>query len=637
MGRYEEITDEAPAAAAGGRYEEVSNAGPKLDPRGREYDPRFAPSAEDDAAELAPSSSQVLARKIKGGNSYASVMDAFARQGRAARGEPEPHGLADIVTGKAGQPTTETPGKGKAFALGGAQGVTFGFGDELAAAGEAAVSQVPGVRNFFQLFQKAGYPDISDPSLSYQERRDAYRRINKQAEEAHPVAYGGGEVVGGLITAPLAPGGAAVKGGAKAAAASAAKFGGVTGFAQGVGSSEGDLTQGEFGKVFRDAGISGLTGMGVGAALGGIGGSLVARAEQREAATLMKGIASGEGKAGRATVKAAKLLDRGEENAVSVLRENKDLAKVAAKPAKEALPVFEQHMDDVGAKLDPLYAIKDKATGGVSLVNLANFLDDEAAKLAKDPLNEQYVKAVEGIKNSLLKAWAPELGEKLAGNAKAKAAGLLDGPVFKNLEDVMVPTRDVRKVVTRLQKRGTDVINALNPGESSQMKADMAKMMKGFIDADLEIAAENSPKVAKAVAEIQQINKEYSALATMHTAIEQRGWKEATGAVSGGGHVSKLFKHGGALAAVPMLLHGNIAGAAAAAVGPHLLPYAGKAANAANAALARANRSDTLLAQTILRLIEAGIPRAAAISMAQAAHGGGVVDVGKGALQSAQQ
>lgn len=168
------------------------------------------------------------------------------------------------------------------------------------------------------------------------------------------------------------------------------------------------------------------------------------------------------------------------------------------------------------------------------------------------------------------------------------------------------------------------------------MKADMADMMKGFIDAHLDIAAETNPQTAKAVESIRDLNRQYSALASMSNAIEQRGWKETTGAMSAGGHMANLFKHGGAVAAVPMLLHGNIPAAVAAVAAPHALPAVTAGARAATAGasalsrspeyaaavdrLARAARSATSARDFVQDAVKAGMGVADARRIYEAAH-----------------
>lgn len=523
----------------------------------------------------------------------------------------------------------EPPSAGHAFARGALQGASLGFGDEAAALIDTGVSKVPGLRTFAQMFHDASLPALDKGDVSYQERRNAYREKNKAAQEAHGTAYGAGEIAGGLATTPVLPGGGAVAGTAGRAALHGLAQGALMGAATGIGTSEADLTKGDVGGVAKDALSSAAVGGALGGGLGYLGRKIVSGAQGKEAEDLLKGVVSGEGKAGRATLKATKLVAADKEDILDTLRADKALRKVIDKPAKEALPVLHERLDQVGSRLDPHYDVVDKATGGVSIQNLVNVLDDEVARLRQTPLNEQYVKAVEGIKRSALDAWAPGMEQELAAQKRLLDMGLQS---HKEIPDVLVPTRAVRAMVTRLQTRGTEVINALNPGESSKMKVDMAKMMKGFIDSHLDIAAEEGgPAVKKAVDEIRAINTRYSALANITRAVEQRGEKEATGGMSATGHFDRLFKHGGALAAVPMALHGNIPGALATAALPHALPALGAARRAATAGIAGAVRasegagSQAEQARTILRLIQSGVPRAAAIQAARSAAPGGMI------------
>ena len=184
---------------------------------------------------------------------------------------------------------------------------------------------------------------------------------------------------------------------------------------------------------------------------------------------------------------------------------------------------------------------------------MVDFLDGKVAELKKTPLNEQYVHAVEDIRNSALEAWAPNLNAALRSE-EARAVPAVKAAVLDQL-DVQVPTADVRKMVTRLQTRGSQVINPLNPGEASIMKADMASMLKTFLDSHLDAAAAGAPDVATAVANIRQINSTYSALANIQKAIEQRAWKEETNSKSLGGHLGQL---GQLLAGVVGAAHGPI-------------------------------------------------------------------------------
>lgn len=136
------------------------------------------------------------------------------------------------------------PGVGEALLRGGAQGVTAGFGDELAAAAGAALTD------------NSNKPTFGE---RYQELRDSFRRDNAAAAEAHPVAFTAGSVAGG---APLA---IATGGGIGANAA--------LGAANGLGSSNADLTKGDVAGALEDT----VKGAALGAGAAGVG-KVLARA-----------------------------------------------------------------------------------------------------------------------------------------------------------------------------------------------------------------------------------------------------------------------------------------------------------------------------------------------------------------------
>jgi hypothetical protein len=156
--------------------------------------------------------------------------------------------------------------------------------------------------------------------------------------------------------------------------------------------------------------------------LGHTAREIAEKAPAAEADQLMTGVMAGDETHGRATTKAAKILTPKQDDAVALLREDKQLRDASAKPAKEALPVFHEKLDQIGSQLDPHYKTVDEATGGVSIRKLANFLDDEADQYAREPLNERQIKAVQDIKRSALRAWAPEMEEQLAAQKRLSAS-----------------------------------------------------------------------------------------------------------------------------------------------------------------------------------------------------------------------
>ena len=97
-------------------------------------------------------------------------------------------------------PQQEPADDGKAWEAAGTgalQGATLGFSDELGATGDV-------ISDFF----------TKNPAAkSWREYQQSREAANKQLQQAHPFAYGAGEVGGGLATA-LVPGVGAAKGAA---------------------------------------------------------------------------------------------------------------------------------------------------------------------------------------------------------------------------------------------------------------------------------------------------------------------------------------------------------------------------------------------------------------------------------------
>ncbi len=458
----------------------------------------------------------------------------------------------------------------------------------------------------------------------YAQTRDAAKAFLDQSAEQNPRAALAGKI-GSLVPETILAGGVGRIAGAGAKAlgvgetaakllpnaaryieespiASSTIKGALSGAGYGAASGAGEaLSEGK--DILPAAAEGSLGGAVLGGGLGAVTGKLgkmLKGAPLKEEEEILRGLTAGEGTKGSATVTAKKLVANDRADILETLRGDPELRQVIGKPAKEVKPILDTRLEKVGSQLDPHYDVVDKTTGGVSIHNLVNVLDDEVARLKKTPLNEQYIRAVNDIKKSALDAWAPELMERIKGNARMTDLGL-DIPKKLIPEDIYVPTRDVRAMVTRLQTRGSQVINPLNPSEATIMKNDMAQMMKGFIDAHLDRAAEEGGEAGKAAVDsIRDLNKQYSAYKNMQKAVEQRSWKEDTGSKSVGGHLATMFQHGGALAAVPMLLHGNVPGAIGSVVAGHVIPkYAPKVAAGATAMLA-----------TLAREAEAGNPKA---------------------------
>ena len=151
------------------------------------------------------------------------------------------------LAAKTGQPPAAPaaqPSTVEALGRGALQGVSAGFSDEITGALESLFS-----------------------NKSYTQARDEARAANAAAKEAHPYAYGGGEIAGGVGTS-FVPGLGAAKG---ASVLSHALAAGRAGALYGLGASNADLTKHDFQGAAKDAITSALEGAAIGGAIGGIG------------------------------------------------------------------------------------------------------------------------------------------------------------------------------------------------------------------------------------------------------------------------------------------------------------------------------------------------------------------------------
>lgn len=136
------------------------------------------------------------------------------------------------------------------------QGATFGFGDEI--------------NGLIQALATSG-GTFGD---RYRQERDSFRRENDDAKRAHGGWYLGGTIAGGLPAAIASGGRLGPQATLAQIAGRGALAGGATGLASGLGGSDADLTQGEYLQAGKDAGLSGLLGLGLGAGIPAAGAAL---------------------------------------------------------------------------------------------------------------------------------------------------------------------------------------------------------------------------------------------------------------------------------------------------------------------------------------------------------------------------
>lgn len=182
---------------------------------------------------------------------------------------------APVETGEAEVPA-DYLGAGKAFGRGVGQGLTFNFGDEIGAGEQALLARVaqkwPGLGETLGIDTRYLAQDEDMQGVrAYTKARDENRAQLSRDEKEHGGAAFAGNIAGGLITAPLMPGGAAGNLSRAAQYGRAAATGAAVGSLGALGASGADLTKGEYGRAAFDSAMGGLAGAGLGVGAKGLG------------------------------------------------------------------------------------------------------------------------------------------------------------------------------------------------------------------------------------------------------------------------------------------------------------------------------------------------------------------------------
>lgn len=201
-----------------------------------------------------------------------------------------------------------------AGARGVAQGLTANFGDEIRGLVEASGANPDEPASVYKLISGAlkYWGGDADAKKRYDEAVTRERDLNKTAEEQHPVASIGGNILG-AVAVPLGAGaGAASIGGRMAAGAGVgAAMGGAAGAGEGVGAAD---------SISR-----GVTGAGIGGALGGAAPAVIeglvrgGRAVAQPVANAIRGIRDPEAEAARRVATGLQRDIQADPNAVSRL------------------------------------------------------------------------------------------------------------------------------------------------------------------------------------------------------------------------------------------------------------------------------------------------------------------------------
>ena len=282
---------------------------------------------------------------------------------------------------------------------GAAQGASMGFSDELTGGVEALWEKAKGNPTAFGELYKA--------------KRDESRANYESAEKANPSSYLAGQVGGGIATAVVPGMGGATLG--KLA---------LQGAAQGLGSSEADLTEGDVVGAARDTAIGGT----IGAATGLAGKALSAGAVK--ASPYLK---SGMNKLGDVFEEGAEKLavkatgatgNQASKFSPNAGRELLDqgLVKFGDDASRIAERVGQRHElagKAIGESLDTL---EQRGIMG-SVDNVVDGLQAQVDELAKTPGNEKIIKQLQNEIDNLYIRGESNIGIKTAEQAKRNFQG----------------------------------------------------------------------------------------------------------------------------------------------------------------------------------------------------------------------
>lgn len=474
--------------------------------------------------------------------------------------------MADLIpdAGSIQAPAGLTPDEGsvqapgevggmEALGRGALQGISLGFGDEIQGALQSIFTD-----------------------KTYQQARDSARQANARAQAAHSTLYGGGEVAGGLASMFVPGLGIAEGAGLGTVAAKSALAGGLGG----LGSSEAT----DVGGIAKDIGVGAALGGAGGAVAHGVGvgiGRALGGAEEAGSRQAVKGIVAGEGKAPPASMALTrKLIDN--ENVPGLLREDVNgttLAREAYKPAEAIQPLVEAKQAEIGKGLDEIYDKADAASGGVKVSDLVKHYDSQIAELGKSPINESEVRSLEKVRDSVLKAWAPDLGAALKTEEAANPA--VRTAILKSL-DASVPSKEVRALATKLQSQGAT--DETNPALATQIRQRLGSVTRDFVNGHVGNVLGADDRAA-----LEGLNARMSASYAVQNALDDRAIKESAGRISQKGGLETLLGHGATAASVGMLAHGNIPAAAATFLAPKVIAQLPRAGRFATTQAARAN------------------------------------------------
>lgn len=335
----------------------------------------------------------------------------------------------------------EAPGVISSGLRGVKQGATFDFGDEI----------VGGVRGLGRWLSGDG--DLGD---NYRAARDEERAADHAAQEAHPWAYGAGNVAGAVATGFIPGVGAARGASAAAALGRAALAGGVAGF--GASESEG------LGGQAADAAIGAGTGALVSRLLGG--------APKRSVDRVVGDLTDGT----RATLRDRLVGASGKKvsNVVDIVTGTPEI-----RAARGDLPALGEAIDGAikktGALLDEAYAGANTKTAGIKVSDVLGAIEKHASD---DPGKAEISAAVRRQAENVLNSWGDRVHVS-AQEVRTLASDIADG-AFRGSPAIAPKTGqktsqavwgDLKDLISRnldeSANGGSDLVKTLNKRMSS--------------------------------------------------------------------------------------------------------------------------------------------------------------------------
>lgn len=448
------------------------------------------------------------------------------------------------------EPEKEEPGFIASGLRGVKQGLTMGFGDEIAGALESAFT-----------------------TKTYKQARDEARAKDKEAQDAHGLTFGLGQILGGVATTAI-PGAGLAKLGTGLAGSIAR--GAATGIATGAGESEAEDAEG----IVKDAAKGGLVGGAAGAVghglsriLGGAKG-VVAGAPERADSNLADSLL--EKVPARTQDKAlAQLGER--EGLATLIRSDKALSAAASKGPAELLDVVQRQADDVGSQIGKIYQAADQVSDGVPLSKVTG------------ALKELHVAAEAGFDAPAAGAIQREI-DALERMAKGRE---------------LVKASDVHGLVKRYGRAGFSGGDFANPSDARILGREMNGAVRQVLQDHVDDVAAAHPGLAT-TAHLKDLNKQFSKL----SALEDLADSQATRATRNAPNLKERLEPFAKLSAgATALASGSFAPVAAYAAYKGA-PVMGRAATNALARLVRAARAGSGTARLVEDALATGVPRA---------------------------